>query len=79
MKKKLTKKSAPKSEFFDLDQVLEIASGMKDGTFYSRTNVCQNGKMREESVFADGGLITFISTTNAKNFKSYTHQNGKWS
>lgn len=79
MKKKLTKKSTPKSEFFDLDLVLENAAALQNGKFYSSTYVCENGKFREESVFSQDGQTIFSYSNNGKPFKFREHKNGKWS
>ena len=80
MKKKTTKKLAPKSEFFDLDQVLEIAVNMKDGDeFKSITWVYENGKIHREEVHAIDGKTTFASSPKGKGFIYYEHKNGKWS
>jgi hypothetical protein len=79
MKKKVIKKSAPKSEFFDLTQVLGIAADLKDGKFYSCTSVCENDRVHEETVFVQDGVTTFGSASNGKGFKYREHKNGKWS
>lgn len=79
MKKKTIKKLAPKSEFFDLDLVLENATLLQDGYFESSTLLSKGDKTIIEAVSSKNGVTTFSHFVNGKATKYYRYQNGKWS